>query len=254
MRVSMEGTRRIYREPDRLEKLRRWIDDQWDQVLDSFEEAAHLEADARERQENRDHFPSHPPGPQDRWFHRPRAGLRTLHRGRRVVATHHPLHRRQDAVGIRFETGVGGVVVELTAGGGEHIWAEVTEWDPPRHFVLNWHPRIDPTALNPRSELLPRRRRHPGDPSITAGNASKPKPPNSARLPRRLGRRLGPAGELRDRVVGVGVSPRNSPRFPRFGTEFCSPGVRPRQNGRIPAPRILGAVDTSFGHRPGRTP
>ena len=54
----------------------------------------------------------------------------------------------KDAVGIRFETGVGGVVVELTAGGGEHVWAEVTEWDPPRHFVLNWHPRIDPTAAS----------------------------------------------------------------------------------------------------------
>jgi uncharacterized protein YndB with AHSA1/START domain len=54
----------------------------------------------------------------------------------------------KDAVGIRFETGVGGVVVELTAGGGEHIWAEVTEWDPPHRFVLNWHPRIDPVAAS----------------------------------------------------------------------------------------------------------
>ena len=53
-----------------------------------------------------------------------------------------------DAVGIRFETGVGGVVVELTAGGGEHIWAEVTDWDPPHRFVLNWHPRINPTAAS----------------------------------------------------------------------------------------------------------
>jgi uncharacterized protein YndB with AHSA1/START domain len=54
----------------------------------------------------------------------------------------------KDAVGIRFETGVGGVVVELTAGGGEHVWAEVTEWDPPHRFVLNWHPRINPTAAS----------------------------------------------------------------------------------------------------------
>jgi uncharacterized protein YndB with AHSA1/START domain len=53
-----------------------------------------------------------------------------------------------DAVGIRFETGVGGVVVELAAEGGEHIWAEVTEWDPPHRFVLNWHPRINPTAAS----------------------------------------------------------------------------------------------------------
>ena len=54
----------------------------------------------------------------------------------------------KDAVGIRFETGVGGVVAELTAGGGEHIWAEVTEWDPPHRFVLNWHPVIDPVATS----------------------------------------------------------------------------------------------------------
>ena len=54
----------------------------------------------------------------------------------------------EDAVGIRFETGVGGVVVELTAEGGEHVWAEVTEWDPPHRFVLNWHPQINPTAAS----------------------------------------------------------------------------------------------------------
>ena len=53
-----------------------------------------------------------------------------------------------DAVGIRFETGVGGVVVELTAEGGEHIWAEISEWNPPHRFVLNWHPRINPTAAS----------------------------------------------------------------------------------------------------------
>ena len=48
VRVSMEGTRRIYTvNPTGLEKLRRWIDAQWDQVLDSFEAAAHLEADRK---------------------------------------------------------------------------------------------------------------------------------------------------------------------------------------------------------------
>jgi DNA-binding transcriptional ArsR family regulator len=45
VRASMEGTRRIYAvNPTGLEKLRRWIDDQWEQVLDSFEEAATREA------------------------------------------------------------------------------------------------------------------------------------------------------------------------------------------------------------------
>jgi DNA-binding transcriptional ArsR family regulator len=46
VRASMEGTRRIYAvNPTGLEKLRRWIDDQWEQVLDSFEEAARREVD-----------------------------------------------------------------------------------------------------------------------------------------------------------------------------------------------------------------
>jgi DNA-binding transcriptional ArsR family regulator len=46
VRASMDGTRRIYTvNPTGLEKLRRWIDDQWEQVLDSFEEAARREED-----------------------------------------------------------------------------------------------------------------------------------------------------------------------------------------------------------------
>jgi DNA-binding transcriptional ArsR family regulator len=46
VRASMDGTRRIYAvNPTGLEKLRRWIDDQWEQVLDSFEEAARREVD-----------------------------------------------------------------------------------------------------------------------------------------------------------------------------------------------------------------
>ena len=45
VRASLDGTRRIYTvNPTGLEKLRRWIDDQWEQVLDSFEEAARREA------------------------------------------------------------------------------------------------------------------------------------------------------------------------------------------------------------------
>jgi DNA-binding transcriptional ArsR family regulator len=46
VRASMDGTRRIYTvNPTGLEKLRRWIDDQWEKVLDSFEEAAKREAE-----------------------------------------------------------------------------------------------------------------------------------------------------------------------------------------------------------------
>jgi DNA-binding transcriptional ArsR family regulator len=45
VQASMDGTRRIYTvNPTGLEKLRRWVDDQWEQVLDSFEEAARREA------------------------------------------------------------------------------------------------------------------------------------------------------------------------------------------------------------------
>ena len=46
VRASMDGTRRIYTvNPTGLEKLRRWVDEQWEQVLDSFEEAARREAE-----------------------------------------------------------------------------------------------------------------------------------------------------------------------------------------------------------------
>jgi DNA-binding transcriptional ArsR family regulator len=45
VRASTDGTRRIYTvNPTGLEKLRHWIDEQWEQVLDSFEEAARREA------------------------------------------------------------------------------------------------------------------------------------------------------------------------------------------------------------------
>jgi DNA-binding transcriptional ArsR family regulator len=46
VRASTEGTRRIYTvNPTGLDKLRRWIDAQWDQVLDSFDEAAKKEGE-----------------------------------------------------------------------------------------------------------------------------------------------------------------------------------------------------------------
>lgn len=46
VQASTDGTRRIYTvNPTGIEKLRRWIDNQWEQVLDSFEEAARREAE-----------------------------------------------------------------------------------------------------------------------------------------------------------------------------------------------------------------
>lgn len=42
----------------------------------------------------------------------------------------------------RFEPHRGGRVVETTADGTEHLWAEIAVWDPPRRFVLLWHPGL----------------------------------------------------------------------------------------------------------------
>jgi len=53
-----------------------------------------------------------------------------------------------DAVGVRFEPGVGGRVAELTTDGTEHCWAEVIAWDPPHRFALAWHPNLDPEAAS----------------------------------------------------------------------------------------------------------
>lgn len=53
-----------------------------------------------------------------------------------------------DATGIRFEGCVGGRVVELTADGTEHVWAEIRTWDPPHRLVLSWHPSIEAEAAS----------------------------------------------------------------------------------------------------------
>lgn len=53
-----------------------------------------------------------------------------------------------EAVGIRFEGHVGGRVMEITADGTEHGWADVLAWDPPERVVLAWHPTVDPVAAS----------------------------------------------------------------------------------------------------------
>jgi uncharacterized protein YndB with AHSA1/START domain len=50
------------------------------------------------------------------------------------------------ATGVRFEGRVGGRVVELTADGSEHPWADVLAWEPPCRLVLAWHPSVGLTA------------------------------------------------------------------------------------------------------------
>jgi hypothetical protein len=52
-----------------------------------------------------------------------------------------PLHRfglyDESTAGVWFE---GDRVIERSTSGEEGVWAEVTQWDPPRRLVLAWHP------------------------------------------------------------------------------------------------------------------
>ena len=50
------------------------------------------------------------------------------------------------AAGVRFESRVGGQVVELTTAGEEHPWADVLVWEPPVRLVLSWHPTVEVVA------------------------------------------------------------------------------------------------------------
>lgn len=54
----------------------------------------------------------------------------------------------QPPTSVRFEGCVGGRVVEVGVGGEEHVWADVIAWQPPRRFVLAWHPTRHPTAAS----------------------------------------------------------------------------------------------------------
>jgi uncharacterized protein YndB with AHSA1/START domain len=44
-----------------------------------------------------------------------------------------------DAVAAVFDA-ANGRLFERRADGTEHDWADILEWDPPRRFVLSWHP------------------------------------------------------------------------------------------------------------------
>lgn len=41
---------------------------------------------------------------------------------------------------VRFEPRVGGAVTEVAPDGTEHAWGRLTDWQPPAHFAMTWHP------------------------------------------------------------------------------------------------------------------
>ena len=54
---------------------------------------------------------------------------------------------------VEFQTWVGGRVLEHLSNGQTLPWGEVTQWDPPRRFVLAWHPTLSgrpPTEVEVR--------------------------------------------------------------------------------------------------------
>jgi len=59
----------------------------------------------------------------------------------------HSISGSADA-GVRFEGRSGGRVVELAPDGAEYAWADILAWDPPRRFVLSWHPSEQPVAAS----------------------------------------------------------------------------------------------------------
>jgi uncharacterized protein YndB with AHSA1/START domain len=44
------------------------------------------------------------------------------------------------ASGVEFEPRVGGAVEEVSVDGERGRWGTLTAWDPPRRFVMTWHP------------------------------------------------------------------------------------------------------------------
>lgn len=44
------------------------------------------------------------------------------------------------ACDVHFVPRVGGAVTELTRSGARHPWGTLTDWDPPSHFAMTWHP------------------------------------------------------------------------------------------------------------------
>jgi uncharacterized protein YndB with AHSA1/START domain len=61
-----------------------------------------------------------------------------------------PFHRysiyQENATGCVLEGWVGGKVYETAKSGERGLWGEILAWEPPRRFVMAWHPGRDPSA------------------------------------------------------------------------------------------------------------
>ena len=53
---------------------------------------------------------------------------------------------RDEAKDVRFETRVGGGIVETTRDGTTHRWGTVTVWNPGEQVAFSWHPGRDDSA------------------------------------------------------------------------------------------------------------
>lgn len=142
------GNRRIYQvDPAGIAALRQWIDERWQHVLDHFVHAAQREGTMMSNSAIQ--IPPvrktcNVPLPPERAF-----DLFTARMGEWWPVETHSIAADAAAVRtLRFEGRVGGRVIEVTADGREHSWADVLAWNPPTRFVLSWHPTVEPLAAS----------------------------------------------------------------------------------------------------------
>jgi DNA-binding transcriptional ArsR family regulator len=146
--ATTAGNRRIYAvDPAGIAALHRWVDARWQHVLDHFTHAAHQQGAIMSTSARR--IPPVQktctvPLPPDSAF-----DLFTARMGEWWPVETHSISADTAAVrDLRFEGRVGGRVIEVTAHGREHSWADVLAWNPPTRFVLSWHPSIEPVAAS----------------------------------------------------------------------------------------------------------
>ncbi len=146
---TKDGTRRIYSvRRDGLTDLRSWLDEMWDAALDRYERAA-IEESLMILEEKTLTEPviktRTVPLPVEQAF-----ALFTERIGSWwPIDSHSIAADNEDGTAgttIRFDTHVGGQVVETAPDGSECSWADVMAWQPPHRFVLSWHPSPNPIA------------------------------------------------------------------------------------------------------------